>query len=236
MASSRSRIDHKGKQRKVNRLYNILITAVILLIIIVGTSIFMGKEDSAAENSENKTASVNVDKNQAGNQDENAEEVSLEEKGQTEDEQASVPSDENESEETDGDTAEGEDTDGTQTGEAAGEIVEHEETDDPNITKSYSNDAWEPVGTTQKGKHPAATFEKGSADWQEMERAVAYGAGLDPGNMTVWFLGNGGSPNTAVGTVSPKDNSGTYRVHIQWVDGQGWKPVKVQELKSNDRQ
>ncbi|PLS15591.1 DNA primase [Bacillus sp. M6-12] len=238
MASSRSRIDHKGKQRKVNRLYNILIATVILLIIIVGATIFLGKDDSVAVNTANKTASEKETKNQTANktdestssEQENTDDSSSEEESVTEEDPA-ASSDDTEGEETDG-----EDTEGTENGEPSGEIIEHEENNDPNVDKSYSNEAWEPVGTTQEGEHPAATFEKGSADWQEMERAVAYGAGLDPGNMTLWFLGNGGSPNTATGTVSPKDNSVTYRVHIQWVDGQGWKPVKVQELKKNDKQ
>ena len=53
--------------------------------------------------------------------------------------------------------------------------------------------------------------------------------------MTIWFLGNGGSPSTAVGTVSAKNDSKSYRVNLEWVDGSGWKPVKVQELVTNDK-
>jgi hypothetical protein len=66
-------------------------------------------------------------------------------------------------------------------------------------------------------------------DWQEMLQAISYATGVDQSNMTVWFLGNNG-PNKSVGTISTKDQSEKYRVYIDWVDGQGWKPVKVEVL------
>ncbi|MBR8645235.1 YrrS family protein [[Brevibacterium] frigoritolerans] len=79
------------------------------------------------------------------------------------------------------------------------------------------------------------SFEKGSVDWNEMSKAIASGAGIDEGNMKLWWLQNGGSSTTAIGTVSEGDNPKTFRVYIEWVDGSGWKPVKVEELKTNDK-
>ena len=32
-----------------------------------------------------------------------------------------------------------------------------------------------------------------------------------------------------------ENNPQSYRVYIEWVDGEGWKPVKVEELKENDK-
>jgi len=49
--------------------------------------------------------------------------------------------------------------------------------------------------------------------------------------MVVWFLGNNNKDqNKSIGTVSTTDKSQKYRVYIEWVDGGGWKPTKVEEI------
>ncbi|EAR63631.1 hypothetical protein B14911_06818, partial [Bacillus sp. NRRL B-14911] len=90
------------------------------------------------------------------------------------------------------------------------------------------NPSWQPVGTSQTGEH-TAVYE--GVDWNEMVQAITYATGIPESNMTIWFLGNNG-PNQSVGTVSTKDQQEKYRVYIEWVDGQGWKPVKMEELNS----
>lgn len=86
---------------------------------------------------------------------------------------------------------------------------------------------WHPIGTKQTGEH-VTTFEKDSLDWQEMEMAIAYGAGIDRDNMTVLWIGNGGDPQRAKGKVKSKDDPNTiYHVLIEWVDEKGWKPIEV---------
>lgn len=86
---------------------------------------------------------------------------------------------------------------------------------------------WHPIGTKQTGEH-VTTFEKDSLDWQEMEMALAYGAGIDRDNMTVLWIGNGGDPQRAKGKVKSKDDPNTiYHVLIEWVDEKGWKPIEV---------
>ena len=90
------------------------------------------------------------------------------------------------------------------------------------------------MGTEQTGEH-TTNYNSNSTDWKEMERALAYGAGIDENNLSVWWIGNGGAPNKAIGTVSPKDKSATFRVYIEWVDGEGWKPSKVEKLIKNDK-
>ena len=65
---------------------------------------------------------------------------------------------------------------------------------------------------------------------------MEYATGVSVDNMIVWWVGNGGKPNeNVVGTISNKDKSQIYRVYMDWVDGQGWKPTKVEKLKSIDR-
>lgn len=86
---------------------------------------------------------------------------------------------------------------------------------------------WHPIGTKQTGEH-VTTFEKGSLDWEEMEMAIAYGAGIDRNNMTVLWIGNGGNPQRAKGKVKSNDDPNTiYHVLIEWVDEKGWKPIEV---------
>ena len=40
-----------------------------------------------------------------------------------------------------------------------------------------------------------------------------------------------GMRNHAIAVVSSMDKTQKYRVSIEWIDEQGWKPVKVEVLK-----
>ena len=101
--------------------------------------------------------------------------------------------------------------------------------EDENDENTDTSDSSESVGTTQPSNAEVTNFDKGSTNWAEMENAVAQGAGISTDNMTVLWLGNGGAPGKAVGTVSAKDTKQVYRVNIEWVEGSGWKPVKVEK-------
>lgn len=114
------------------------------------------------------------------------------------------------------------------------ELVKVEGSGDKNVLNTYTSESWKPVGTEQTGVH-TISYEKGSTDWNEMTKAIAYGAGIDETSMHLWWLSNGGTPTTAIGTVSAGNNPQSYRVYIEWVDGAGWKPIKVEELKVNDK-
>ena len=114
------------------------------------------------------------------------------------------------------------------------ELVKVEGGNDSNVLNTYTSESWKPIGTEQTGVH-TTSYQKGSTDWNEMTKAIALGAGIDEASMHLWWLNNGGTPNTAIGTVSAGNNPQSYRVYIEWVDGEGWKPVKVEELKKNDK-
>ncbi len=220
----------KTKKRKINRIYNILLGIVIVLIFIVGGSIFLGGS--------NEEASTADDKKKA--------ESETEEKS-TKQETATTTVEEEETESTESETDSDSETEETAT---ETEEVAEEETDlsttDPNakvevegsgdnVRTAYTNDSWKPVGTAQTGEH-SADFTKDGTDWTEMEKAIMYGAGQTEGSYTLWWLQKGENPTSqAIGTISPKDNSVTYRVYIDWIDGQGWKPTKVEELIVNDK-
>ncbi|MDQ0214628.1 cytoskeletal protein RodZ [Oikeobacillus pervagus] len=113
------------------------------------------------------------------------------------------------------------------------EVIE-EEGDEPNVDKNIKDPSWEPIGTEQTGTH-SSSFDMGSVDWNEKVQALSYATGISEDNMIVWFI-KGAGPDKAIGTVSPKDSQNdAYRVHIKWVDGEGWKPTKVQKLIENDK-
>ncbi len=87
---------------------------------------------------------------------------------------------------------------------------------------------WEPIGTKQTGEH-VVQYQQDSLDWEEMEIALAYGAGIDRESMTVIWIGNGGSPQRAKGQVKDDhEQNKIYHVTIEWIDEQGWKPIQVE--------
>ncbi|MCM3673319.1 DUF1510 family protein [Peribacillus simplex] len=232
-----SRFNQRDQKRKVNKIYNIAITIVSILIVIVAVTIFLsddGTESKKATTEPKQIAETDkgkeVDK-PAGKE----EEMDSEKEDAVGDSEATEEDAEKEdSKATDEDAEEKaeDDADPEKAGDA--ELVEVEGSGDGNVAATYTSEGWKPVGTEQSGEH-TTSFEKGSVDWNEMSKAIASGAGIDEGSMKLWWLQNGGSPTTAIGTVSEGDNPKTFRVYIEWVDGSGWKPVKVEELKTNDK-
>lgn len=211
-----SRFNQRDQKRKLNKIYNIAITIVSILIVIVATTIFLSN-DGSTEKATPEPKQVN-EKNQK-----------KAEKTEEKEDATSVKEDEDSEEDSEASESE---TDEEKDKDA--ELVEVEESSDSNVAKAYTSESWKPVGTEQSGEH-TTSFEKDSVDWNEMRKAIALGAGVDEGSMKLWWLQNGGSPNAAIGTASDGDDSQTYRVHIEWEDGSGWKPVKVEELKENDK-
>ncbi|WP_050180961.1 YrrS family protein [Domibacillus robiginosus] len=214
-----SRAERKTKRRKTNRILNTAIAVVVLLIVIVGFTIFAGGNDeetaapeTAPETKQDQSTAVSdeeTEKEQAAD--------TTEEPAETEE-----PVEEKEPSETEKESADEEK-----------EVVVSEGTE-PNVEKEIVDPNWEGVGTTQSGAH-TSSFEMDSTDWEEKEQALAYATGIPQEDMTVWYI-SGNGPQGAIGTVSPKSNQDeAYRVYIEWVDGEGWKPTKVQELEENDK-
>ncbi len=206
-----------------------LIGLVILLIIIVSSIIFLGGNDE-------ETAGKQVD-----------DKKTIQENGSTKDEDTELDnqtenrSDNEEQEEGKEETPEKQSEDVAKENDDNSKPViqapspEKEEDavvtnggDSEEVNKTIENQSWQPIGTSQVGEH-VSVYEQDSVDWSEMTQALSYATGIDHDNMTVWFLGNNGH-NKSVGTVSAKNQKQKYRVYIDWVDGQGWKPTKVEEI------
>ena len=204
-SSQHTRYEKRSKVRKVNRILNTLISIVFLLIIYFGWQLlFNDNSESAKEKNVEKIVSDEQ------KQDEKTTEIEIGEEQQPVIDEV----DQNEQEET----------------EEASEVI----IEDPssNVIKEVINPSWQPIGTTQSEPH-VTTFDKNSVDWKEMLDAISYATGLPHSEMIVWFIGNNG-PNKAVATISTKDQQKYYKVYIEWVEQQGWKPTKVQHLKEKE--
>ncbi|MEH7253606.1 YrrS family protein [Neobacillus niacini] len=212
---SGSRSSYRAKRKKTNIILNSLIVLVLALIFFVAYTIFLSGDDKAeTKKDEPKTenqAAIKKDKVTEKKEEGNGtDEVTAAEEGTGEDsKEATVPEQEDDS-----------------------QAVVTEGDGSSNVLKTIENPAWKPVGTVQTGEH-TTVYDKSSVDWQEMLKAVSYATGLEDSNLTVyWFGRDKVSGNGYFSTVASKDKSFKYNVYLQWVDGQGWKPVKVEELSA----
>ncbi|GIN89707.1 hypothetical protein J6TS1_38680 [Siminovitchia terrae] len=113
--------------------------------------------------------------------------------------------------------------------------LEERESDEANVEKVLVNPAWKPIGTDQVSGHQSS-YNMGTTDWNEKLKAAAYAVDIPVDNMTAWWVTGGDNrENQAELTVSAKGSDDTYRVYIEWVDGEGWKPVEVKKLIQNDK-
>ncbi|PEV84536.1 FMN-dependent NADH-azoreductase [Bacillus thuringiensis] len=94
---------------------------------------------------------------------------------------------------------------------------------------SQTNPSWKPIGTEQ-GAKPEMKFKEGTADWSEMKKAISYAVDVPESQLIFDFIGNNGN-NKAYGNVRDKQNNKKYKVYIDWVENQGWKPASVQVVK-----
>ncbi|MDQ0231552.1 YrrS family protein [Metabacillus malikii] len=220
-----SRFEKRDKRRKTNIVLNTLIGIVVVLIVFIGSQLILGGNDA------DKTAKYNEQPEIKLANEENT--IKEQNEKDTNDNDADTKSESNESDTT----------------EPSDDVVEDETAhnernlDDDNsedttitagepgsgVEETIESSGWEPVGTSQSEPH-AADYTKGSQDWNEMTRALSYATGIPENDMIIWRLENNGSPNDAVGTISPKDKSAKFKVYITWVENKGWKPTKIEKL------
>jgi cytoskeletal protein RodZ len=210
-----SRFNQRSKRRKTNLILNGLIGIVLVLIIVVSGVIFLGNDDKATTEKEQEQ-SIEAS-NDVNVEEESSEEVT--EGADSEMDEGDSSSDSSSLSEESSEEASSNDNE---------ETIVTEGGADSNVVRTIVNPNWEPVGTSQTGEH---TSVYSGVDWDEMVSAIEYATGLSEDNMTIKFLGNDGH-NKSKGTVFSKDRTQIYRVSIEWVDGEGWKPTLVEELAS----
>jgi hypothetical protein len=218
-----SRTTRPNKPGKTNKILNALIGLVVVLIVITAGFIFLGddeKEQAITSNGEETNLENETSDNESDN---NSDETEDDTEGLTSEEIEPTPEDEEVSEETAEESAEESTT--------TGGTVTSTPQDDTLVSETIVNTNWKSIGTTQTGQH-TSVYEKGHVDWNEKVKALSYTTGLATDNMIIWRLANGGSPQKSIGIVSSNDKEEKYRVLLQWVDGEGWKPEKMETLRT----
>lgn len=216
---------NRPKKPSTNTILNALIGIVIVLIIITAGFIFLGNDDEP----EKADSTKDTESTETADGSEAEEEVDPEDQIGSEpitEEEATEDSESSEEEATEEESTTTEDS-------TTGGTVTSTPSDDPLVSERIVNTGWKPVGTSQTGEH-TSVYTEGHVDWDEKLKAMAYTTGLSADNMIVWRIENGGSPQKSIGVVSSNDKEEKYRVYLEWVDGEGWKPEKMETLKTLD--
>ena len=223
---STSRYEKRDKKRKTNIVLNTLIGIVLVLIFVIGSQLILGANQSEKTAKYNEQPDIKLASDEESTK-EPAAETEENEEAEVEDPEASEEQGEEGSEETenteDNDTAEEESTE-----DPFEQATITEGEPGSGVAETIENPAWEPVGTSQSEPH-SANYDKNSQDWKEMTKTLGYATGIPEAEMIIWRLENNGSPNDAVGTISPKDQSAKYKVYITWVENKGWMPTKIEK-------
>ena len=203
-----SRFQEKQQNRRQKAIFNIAFTLVLVTVGIVTYQLFTPSNTSTkAIAQEKKVKKIEEKKN------EDKEAAKIEEK-KTEDKEAAQLEEKSKTEKS-------VKTNGTENNE--------EEKTASQEKGSQTNPSWKPIGTEQ-GAKPEMKFKEGTVDWSEMKKAISYAVDVPESQLIFDFIGNNGN-NKAYGNVRDKQNNKKYKVNIDWVENQGWKPVSVQVVR-----
>ncbi|GLI82839.1 YrrS family protein [Rossellomorea marisflavi] len=229
MAKYQSRLDKRSK-KNTNKILNIMIAVVVLLILVVGGSILIGGGND--KSSDTASSSTGNGGNKKASAEENKSDTAKKDDEDSNDKKAADDKEDKDKKDKDEKKSD-DDTDKDLKSEDDSKL-KVQDGDEPNVDKTVVHPDWKPVGTSQSGEH-VSSYDLGTPDWNEKVKALSYATGIPENNMTVWYIEGNGSPQKSIGTVSAKNDSQAYRVYLQWIDGEGWQPTKVQELIENDK-
>ncbi|MDI7740759.1 YrrS family protein [Lysinibacillus fusiformis] len=209
------RSELRSKKNKVDKILNILIAIVSILIVLNVVTIFNDKDnekEQGNETVEKQSADKNVEKNDNTDEDNpsgknvvSAEEIESDEPGSH-----GVAS--------------------SETSNDTNLIVQA--SNDPMVEEVIVNPEWKVTPTKQTGEHVSA-YEKGHPDYQEKLETFRQAVQLDENDIIFWSVKNGGSADSSVAVVSTGDKTENYRIYIEWLQNEGWKPVKVEKLNQS---
>ncbi|KON91274.1 hypothetical protein AF331_01700 [Rossellomorea marisflavi] len=229
MAKYQSRLDKRSK-KNTNKILNIMIAVVVLLILVVGGSILIGGGND--KSSDTASSSTGNGGNKKASAEENKSDTAKKDDEDSNDKKAA--DDKEDKDKKDKDEKKSDDDTEKDLKSEDDSKLKVQDGDEPNVDKTVVHPDWKPVGTSQSGEH-VSSYDLGTPDWNEKVKALSYATGIPENNMTVWYIEGNGSPQKSIGTVSAKNDSQAYRVYLQWIDGEGWQPTKVQELIENDK-
>ncbi|MFL0491777.1 DUF1510 family protein [Bacillus sp. 179-I 2A5 NHS] len=242
-----SRIQAKQQNRRNKGIFNIAFSVVLVTVGIVTYQLFFTSDTSKKAIAQEKKATKIEEK-----KNEDKEAVKVEEKKNEDKEAAKVEEKKNEDKEAvKVEEKKNEDKEATKVEEKkngdkeTAHLEEKQKVEEPVKTNenenkegektiaqekgSQTNPSWKPIGTEQ-GAKPAMKFKEGTVDWNEMKKAISYAVDVPESQLIFDFIGNNGN-NKAYGNVRDKQSNKKYKVDIDWVENQGWKPVSVQVVK-----
>ncbi|WP_144477121.1 YrrS family protein [Bacillus thuringiensis] len=229
-----SRFQEKQQNRRQKAIFNIAFTLVLVTVGIVTYQLFtpsntskkaIAQEKKVTKIEEKKTEDKEATKIEE-KKTEDKETAKIEEKKTEDKEMAKI--EEKKSEDKEAAQLEGKQkveksvkTNGTENKEEEKTVSQEK---DP-----QTNPSWKPIGTEQ-GAKPDMKFKEGTVDWSEMKKAISYAVDVPESQLIFDFIGNNGN-NKAYGNVRDKQSNKKYKVNIDWVENQGWKPASVQVVK-----
>ncbi|SCM94782.1 Uncharacterized protein BWINRASL_02335 [Bacillus mycoides] len=216
-----SRFQAKQQNRRNKGIFNIAFSVVLVTVGIVTYQLFFTSDTSKKAIAQEKKATKIEEK-----KNEDKEAAKIEEKKNEDKEAAKIEEKKNEDKETAY----------LEEKQKVEEPVKTNENENKEGEKTISqekgsqtNPSWKPIGTEQ-GAKPAMKFKEGTVDWNEMKKAISYAVDVPESQLIFDFIGNNGN-NKAYGNVRDKQSNKKYKVDIDWVENQGWKPVSVQVVK-----
>ncbi|MGF2623809.1 YrrS family protein [Bacillus cereus] len=229
-----SRFQEKQQNRRKKVVFNIAFTLVLVTVGIVTYQLFFSSDTSKKAIAQEKKATKIEEKKRK-----EKEVAQLEEKKRKEKEAAQLEEKEREEkeaaqlEEKDREEKEAAQLEEKQKAEKSVKMNGNENKEGEKTASqekgSQTNSSWKPIGTVQ-GAKPEMKFKEGTVDWSEMKQAISYAVDVPESQLIFDFIGNNGD-NKAYGNVRDKQSNKKYKVDIDWVENQGWKPASVQVLK-----
>ncbi|EJV56522.1 YrrS family protein [Bacillus cereus] len=242
-----SRFQEKQQNRRNKGIFNIAFSVVLVTVGIVTYQLFFTSDTSKKAIAQEKKATKIEEK-----KNEDKEAVKIEEKKNKDKEAAKIEEKKNEDKEAakieekkneDQETAKIEEKKNKD--KETAHLEEKQKVEEPVKTNgnenkegektisqekgTQTNPSWKAIGTEQ-GAKPAMKFKEGTVDWNEMKKAISYAVDVPESQLIFDFIGNNGN-NKAYGNVRDKQSNKKYKVDIDWVENQGWKPVSVQVVK-----
>ncbi|MEJ9190950.1 YrrS family protein [Bacillus cereus] len=216
-----SRFQEKQQNRRQKAIFNIAFTLVLVTVGIVTYQLFTPSNTSTKAIAQEKKVTKIEEK-----KTEDKETAKIEEKKTEDKETAKI--EEKKSEDKEAAQLEGK--------QKVEKLVKTNRNENKEEEKTVSqekdlqtNPSWKPIGTEQ-GVKPEMKFKEGTVDWSEMKKAISYAVDVPESQLIFDFIGNNGN-NKAYGNVRDKQNNKKYKVNIDWVENQGWKPASVQVVK-----
>ena len=199
---------NRRKEDKMNRTLNYLIALVSVLVVITLGVIFMTGDEEEAGEQQAEDALQSENPQTAQQEDE------------TEDEQA-----------TDDERANDVSAEDDSTIDAGEDAAVVNASDDPLVAEVWTSDSWQPYPTGQTGEH-RSTFAQGDVDYEEKLQSIFSVVPIEQQDSIIWSVKNNGNAKSAIAVVSSNDKTQKYRVAIEWIEQQGWKPVQVEVLNT----